>query len=54
MVLRAVPKRLPPVRQAVSTTVRMAASPSAAHIARYPLVTFRCSTAGRGIRSEPL
>ena len=33
-VLRMVPKGLRPVRRAVSTTVRMAASPSAAHIAR--------------------
>jgi hypothetical protein len=37
--LRMVPKGLAPVRRAVSTTVRMAASPSAAHIARYPLGT---------------
>ncbi len=33
-VLRMVPKGLRPVRRAVSTTVRMSASPSAAHIAR--------------------
>ena len=33
-VLRMVPKGLAPVRRAVSTTVRSAASPSAAHIAR--------------------
>lgn len=33
-VLRMVPKGLAPVRRAVSTTVRTAASPSAAHIAR--------------------
>ena len=34
MVLRMVPKGLRPARRAVSTTVRMSASPSAAHIAR--------------------
>lgn len=34
MVLRMVPNELAPVRRAVSTTVRMAASPSAAHMAR--------------------
>ena len=33
-VLRMVPKGLAPVRRAVSTTVRTAASPSAAHMAR--------------------
>ena len=33
-VLRIVPNGLAPVRRAVSTTVRIAASPSAAHIAR--------------------
>ncbi len=33
-VLRMVPNGLWPARRAVSTTVRMAASPSAAHIAR--------------------
>jgi hypothetical protein len=33
-VLRMAPKGLLPVRRAVSTTVRMAASPSAAHMAR--------------------
>ncbi len=33
-VLRMVAKELAPVRRAVSTTVRIAASPSAAHIAR--------------------
>ena len=32
--LRMVPKRLRPARRAVSTTVRMVASPSAARIAR--------------------
>ncbi|MET3413792.1 hypothetical protein ABIC30_004982 [Methylobacterium sp. 1030] len=34
MVLRTVLKGLLPVMRAVSTTVRMAASPSAAHMAR--------------------
>lgn len=34
MVLRMVPKGLPPDRRAVSTTVGMSASPEAAHIAR--------------------
>ena len=34
MVLRMAPKGPLPVRRAVSTTVRMSASPSAAHIAR--------------------
>ena len=33
-VLRMVPKGLAPVRRSVSTTLRTAASPSAAHIAR--------------------
>ena len=35
------------LRRAASTLVRMAASLSADHLARYPLVTYRAETAGR-------
>lgn len=43
-----------PARRAVSTVDRRAASASAAHLARYPLVTFRWMTLGRSVRSLTL
>jgi hypothetical protein len=53
-VWRIVWKGFAPLTLAVSIVVRTSASASAAHMARYPLVTFRWITQGRSFRSEPL
>ena len=44
----------PALRRAIATTVRTAASPCAAHMARQPLVTLRWMTAGWRSRSQAL
>ena len=47
-------KGFAPLSRAVSTVVRMFASAWAAHMARYPFVTFRWMTHGRSLRSDVL
>ena len=47
-------KGFAPLMRAVSTVVRMFASAWAAHMARYPFVTFRWMTHGRSLRSDVL
>ena len=47
-------KELAPLSLAVSMVVRTSPSASAAHMARYPLVTFRWITHGRSLRSDVL
>ena len=53
-VARIVAKGFVPLSLAVSTVVRTSASALAAHMARYPFVTFRWMTQGRSFRSDVL